>query len=49
MVGLRWWNQVDDDGRSHWMFESRKVRLLLFCCEPDVISDYCTALFSIKK
>jgi len=28
MVGLRWWNQVDDDGRSHWVFESRKVR----CC-----------------
>lgn len=25
MVGLRWWNQVDDDGRSHWVFESRKV------------------------
>ncbi|NXD30027.1 TV23B protein, partial [Spelaeornis formosus] len=25
MVGLRWWNQVDDDGRSHWVFEARKV------------------------
>ncbi|XP_055579034.1 Golgi apparatus membrane protein TVP23 homolog C isoform X2 [Falco biarmicus] len=25
MVGLRWWNQVDDDGRSHWIFEARKV------------------------
>ncbi|XP_056285415.1 exocyst complex component 7 isoform X3 [Pseudoliparis swirei] len=24
MVGLRWWNQVDHDGRSHWVFESRK-------------------------
>ncbi|KAG7491216.1 hypothetical protein MATL_G00000560 [Megalops atlanticus] len=24
MVGLRWWNQVDDDGKSQWMFESRK-------------------------
>lgn len=24
MVGLRWWNQVDDDGRSQWLFESRK-------------------------
>ncbi|KAJ8377679.1 hypothetical protein AAFF_G00255240 [Aldrovandia affinis] len=24
MVGLRWWNQIDDDGRSQWMFESRK-------------------------
>lgn len=28
MVGLRWWNYVDDDGKSHWIFESRKVRLL---------------------
>lgn len=25
MVGLRWWNQVDDDGQSRWVFESRKV------------------------
>ncbi|CAL8302853.1 unnamed protein product [Lota lota] len=24
MVGLRWWNQVDDNGESHWVFESRK-------------------------
>jgi len=24
MVGLRWWNYVDDDGVSHWVFESRK-------------------------
>ncbi|KAL0993494.1 hypothetical protein UPYG_G00108760 [Umbra pygmaea] len=23
MVGLRWWNQVDDDGKSSWVFESR--------------------------
>ncbi|TNN03373.1 hypothetical protein fugu_000402 [Takifugu bimaculatus] len=25
MVSLRWWNQVDDDGRSQWVFESRKT------------------------
>ncbi|XP_076793534.1 Golgi apparatus membrane protein TVP23 homolog A isoform X4 [Arvicanthis niloticus] len=25
MVGLRWWNQIDEDGKSHWIFESRKV------------------------
>lgn len=25
MVGLRWWNYVDDDGVSHWVYESRKV------------------------
>ncbi|XP_071780375.1 Golgi apparatus membrane protein TVP23 homolog B [Centroberyx gerrardi] len=26
LVGLRWWNQVDEDGRSHWVFESRKAQ-----------------------
>jgi len=30
MVGLRWWNQVDDDGRSHWVFEARKVNFFFF-------------------
>ncbi|KAG7265825.1 hypothetical protein CRUP_020093 [Coryphaenoides rupestris] len=24
MVGLRWWNQVDDNGENHWVFEARK-------------------------
>ncbi|XP_027194924.1 Golgi apparatus membrane protein TVP23 homolog B [Dermatophagoides pteronyssinus] len=23
LVGLRWWNYIDDDGQSHWMFENR--------------------------
>nr|XP_023013210.1 uncharacterized Golgi apparatus membrane protein-like protein CG5021 isoform X2 [Leptinotarsa decemlineata] len=27
MVGLRWWNYVDDEGKSHWVFESRKNRV----------------------
>lgn len=27
LVGLRFWNQVDDDGESYWVFESRDVRL----------------------
>ena len=27
LVGLRWWNYVDEDGVSHWVFESRKVHL----------------------
>ena len=27
LVGLRWWNYVDEDGESHWVFESHKVRL----------------------
>lgn len=25
LVGLRWWNYVDEDGNSQWMFEARKV------------------------
>lgn len=25
LVGLRFWNQVDDDGESFWVFESRDV------------------------
>ncbi len=25
LVGLRWWNHVDEDGKSHWIFENRKV------------------------
>lgn len=25
LVGLRWWNYVDDAGVSHWVFESKKV------------------------
>ncbi|XP_037286481.2 Golgi apparatus membrane protein TVP23 homolog B isoform X1 [Rhipicephalus microplus] len=25
LVGLRWWNYVDDAGKSHWVFESRKA------------------------
>lgn len=24
LAGLRWWNYVDDDGVSHWVFESKK-------------------------
>ncbi|WAQ97107.1 TV23B-like protein [Mya arenaria] len=25
LVGLRWWNYVDEEGNSKWMFESRKM------------------------
>lgn len=28
LVGLRFWNQVDEDGESYWVFESRDVRVL---------------------
>ncbi|CAK9304723.1 unnamed protein product [Gordionus sp. m RMFG-2023] len=24
LVGLRWWNFVDENGENHWIFESRK-------------------------
>ncbi|XP_064652477.1 Golgi apparatus membrane protein TVP23 homolog B-like isoform X2 [Lineus longissimus] len=24
LVGLRWWNHVDEDGKSQWIFESHK-------------------------
>ncbi|KIO02279.1 hypothetical protein M404DRAFT_27903 [Pisolithus tinctorius Marx 270] len=30
LVGLRFWNQIDEDGESYWVFESRDVGLLLF-------------------
>ncbi|XP_078237444.1 Golgi apparatus membrane protein TVP23 homolog A isoform X1 [Pogona vitticeps] len=25
LVGLRWWNQIDEDGKSHWVYEAKKV------------------------
>ncbi|XP_054698535.1 Golgi apparatus membrane protein TVP23 homolog A isoform X3 [Grus americana] len=25
LVGLRWWNQIDEDGKSHWLFEAKRV------------------------
>ncbi|XP_028175277.1 uncharacterized Golgi apparatus membrane protein-like protein CG5021 isoform X2 [Ostrinia furnacalis] len=27
LVGLRWWNYVDDAGKSHWVFESKQSRV----------------------
>lgn len=29
LVGLRWWNYIDEEGNSKWMFESRKVSIVL--------------------
>ena len=26
MVGLRWWNFIDEDGNSHWVFENRHAK-----------------------
>lgn len=28
LVGLRWWNQVNDDGTNTWVFESRESRVV---------------------
>uniref|UniRef100_A0A8C4N0F8 Golgi apparatus membrane protein TVP23 homolog n=1 Tax=Eptatretus burgeri TaxID=7764 RepID=A0A8C4N0F8_EPTBU len=27
MVGLRWWNHIDEEGQSQWLFEARKVMM----------------------
>ncbi|KFV66092.1 Golgi apparatus membrane protein TVP23 A, partial [Dryobates pubescens] len=29
LVGLRWWNQIDEDGKSRWVFEAKRVSLLI--------------------
>ncbi|KAM5186146.1 Golgi apparatus membrane protein TVP23 homolog B-like [Callospermophilus lateralis] len=29
MVGLRWWNHIDNDGKNHWVFESRKAVVIM--------------------
>lgn len=26
LVGLRWWNYIDDEGKSHWVFENRNTK-----------------------
>lgn len=28
LAGLRWWNYVDEDGKSHWVYEASKVSYL---------------------
>lgn len=28
LVGLRWWNEVSDDGSSKWIYESKGVSLM---------------------
>jgi hypothetical protein len=29
LVGLRYWNEIDEEGESSWVFESRDVSLLI--------------------
>lgn len=58
MVGLRWWNYVDDNGKSHWVFESKKNRinttearifwLALILCPLLWSVFFVAALFSLK-
>lgn len=38
LVGLRWWNYVDDDGKSHWVFESKNVSHYLYQLLDDMIN-----------
>lgn len=30
LAGLRWWNKVEEDGSSSWVFEARKVCLVTY-------------------
>lgn len=42
LVGLRWWNYVDDDGVSHWVYESRpKVSLINVLINTVFYNAYC--------
>ncbi|XP_059204845.1 Golgi apparatus membrane protein TVP23 homolog B [Centropristis striata] len=36
LVGLRWWNQVDENGTSHWVFESKKTHSLNTSAESQI-------------
>ncbi|KAL7285261.1 hypothetical protein ACG7TL_000355 [Trametes sanguinea] len=48
LVGLRYWNQVDDDGESYWVFESRDVctfhSLLIGPSELNIRATYMAAI-----
>ncbi|XP_071427765.1 Golgi apparatus membrane protein TVP23 homolog A isoform X3 [Pithys albifrons albifrons] len=35
LVGLRWWNQIDEDGKSHWVFEAKKVSTVAASTEAE--------------
>uniref|UniRef100_A0A3Q3KU37 Golgi apparatus membrane protein TVP23 homolog n=1 Tax=Labrus bergylta TaxID=56723 RepID=A0A3Q3KU37_9LABR len=59
LVGLRWWNQIDEDGKSLWVFEAKKVRfchqyearifwLGLIICPLIWTFFFFTSLFSLK-
>ncbi|NWW91398.1 TV23A protein, partial [Rhynochetos jubatus] len=35
LVGLRWWNQIDEDGKSHWVFEAERVPTIAASTEAE--------------
>lgn len=35
LVGLRWWNKVDEDGSSQWVYESRKEATSVYHSETE--------------
>jgi hypothetical protein len=35
LVGLRWWNEIKEDGESVWVFESSKVRGRVICSRAE--------------
>ncbi|NWR32399.1 TV23A protein, partial [Tachuris rubrigastra] len=35
LVGLRWWNQIDEDGKSHWVFEAKRVSTIAASTEAE--------------
>ncbi|XP_030814033.1 Golgi apparatus membrane protein TVP23 homolog A isoform X2 [Camarhynchus parvulus] len=35
LVGLRWWNQIDEDGKSHWVFEAKRVPAIAASTEAE--------------
>lgn len=47
MVGLRWWNKVEEDGTSVWVFESKKVPLKLPRATVTAIA--CCVLVSLNR
>ena len=39
LVGLRWWNYIDDDGKSIWVYESRVS--IAECCDLKICWIFC--------
>ncbi|XP_009633762.1 Golgi apparatus membrane protein TVP23 homolog A [Egretta garzetta] len=35
LVGLHWWNQIDEDGKSHWVFQAKRVPTIAASTEAE--------------